>query len=105
MQQTFAMPECFAIAPMNASFFTSSTAGATEQIAKWLKSTGIQLAPKLLRVYYTKYYGGDFLHANMYFPVDALTVPAAEAWGRNVAASMQKMVTRDSSEAVFPALP
>jgi hypothetical protein len=105
MKQTFAMPECFAIAPFEASLFTSATTGAGEQIAKWLQTTHSQLAPKLLRVYYTKYHGGNFLHANLYFPSDAVSVPAAETWGRGVAAAMQKMVTRDSQEAVFPALP
>jgi hypothetical protein len=105
MKQTFNMPECFAIVPVDASLFTSATSGMGEQIAKWLQATQSKLSPKLLRVFYAKYHGGDFLHANMYFPVDSLSVPAAEAWGRGVAAAMQKVVTRDSQEAVFPALP
>lgn len=105
MKQTFSMPECFAITPFDAKPFISSTTGTFEQIGKWLKATQSQLPEKLLRVYYTKYYGGDFLHANLYLPADAQTVPAAEAWGRGVAAAIQKMVTRDSREAAFTTLP
>lgn len=105
MKQTFAMPECFAMVPFDASLFKSASSGVFEQIANWLQSTNRQLPPKLLRVYYTKYYGGDFVHANLYFPFDAQPLPVVEAWGRSVAAAMQKMVTRDSPEAVFPKLP
>lgn len=105
MKQTFNMPECFAIVPFDASLFTSATTGMGEQITKWLQATQNKLSPKLLRVYYAKYHGGDFLHANMYFPIDSLSVPAAEAWGRGVASAIQKVVTRDSQDAIFPALP
>lgn len=105
MKQTFAMPECFAVVNFDAKPFTSTSTGVLAGIGQWLKDTRVEFPEKLLRVYYTKYHGGDFLHANLYLPVEAQSVPAAETWGRGVAAEIGKMVMRDIRQASIPPLP
>jgi hypothetical protein len=105
MKQTFAMPECFAVLPFSPGSITSATSGAFSDITKWMKATKVSLPESLLRVYYTKYRGGDFIHANMYLAGTRETHAAAEAWGREVAAAIAKMVTGDSPMAILPTLP
>lgn len=105
MKATFNMPECFAVTHFDPNTIRTATGGSFGQFKNWLKDNGAALPDKLLRVYYTKYQGGDFLHANLYLPADAQPVPAAEAWGRKVAAELQKVVTRDAAEGVLAALP
>src|SRR6185369_1710734 len=105
MKQNFRMPECFAVVKFPPSTITSATDGPMANIAQWLKDSKTNLPENLLRVYYSKYNGGDFIHANMFLPGSAENYSAAETWGRGVAQAIQKMVVRDSSIAVLPALP
>lgn len=105
MKQTIFMPECFAILQHDAMSFKAGNQRGAAGLGSVLKRLQSQLPEQLLRVFYAKYYGGDFVQANLYLPSDAQTLPAAEAWGRNVAVSIQKMVTRESRSAVIPKLP
>jgi hypothetical protein len=104
MKQTFAMPECFAVAPFGAEAFTSAREGAGAQFAQWMVSSQNKLPEKLWRVFYTKYWGGDFIHVNLYLPATG-DHAAAEKWGRQAAAAVQPMVMRDASQAALPPLP
>jgi hypothetical protein len=104
MRQTFAMPECFAITTYSPAAFTSATTGAVGDVAAWLTSSRTVLPENILRVYYTKYHGGDFLHANMYLQGTPENLPKVEAWGRQAANSLQQMVNRGAI-GVIPSLP
>lgn len=105
MKQNFSMPECFAIQKFPVDSFTSSTTGTFGDVAKWLKASQIKMPADVLRVFYTKYWGGDFVVANMYLPGTAENFAPAEAWGRGVAQAFQRMVSRDSPVALIPPLP
>ena len=105
MKQTFSMPECFAVADFDAQNFLTAPTGLLASIGQWVRDGKLELPERLLRVYYTKYNGGDFLHANLYLPADSLSTQVAEAWGRGVAASIQKMVMRESREATIHRVP
>lgn len=105
MRQTFAMPECFAVQKFPVDSFTTGTSGAFGDIAKWLNASQLKMPADILQVYYTKYWGGDFVHANMYLPGTAENFARAEVWGRGVAQAFQRMVSKDSPAAVIPPLP
>ncbi len=105
MQQTLSMPECFTVTNYPPTNITSATEGLLGDIAKWLKDSRIGLPENILRVYYSKYHGGDFLHAYMYLPGTPDNFAAANTWGRSVAQAIQKMVIRESSFAALPPLP
>jgi hypothetical protein len=105
MDQNWRMPECFAITTMPPATIASWQTGAGAGVARWLKDSQLSLPEDLLRVYYSKYHGGDFLHANMYLPGSSNNFSAAEVWGRGVAQAIKKMVNRDSPSAAIPALP
>lgn len=105
LNQTFALPECLAIVNVAAGAITGQASGPLAEAAKWLMDSKIAIPDQLLRVYYTKYSGGDFLHTYMYLPSPPVTLASAEVWGRAAAQALGKMVTRESESGVLPALP
>jgi hypothetical protein len=106
MKQTFSMPECFTVMKYDSAQMTNATQGYNGQIASWMKQANAALPPKVWRVYYSKYYGGDFIHTFAYFPAaEGQTHAAAESWGRQAAAAIQAMVTRNAPLAALPPIP
>lgn len=104
LQQTFFMPECLAVETYAVGNLTTLGSGAFEDIPRWINSAAVQLPPRMLRIYYAKYHGGDFLHLFAYLPGDKQALPAIEVWSRSVASSLSAAVV-DGQVGVIPDLP
>ena len=105
MKQTFAMPECFTVTKHNPQQFTTASPGVAGDVAKWLGENKIPQLERAHRVYYAKYYRGDFFHATAILPQVGDGHAASEAWGRQVAAQLQAMVLGEKRQAELPTLP
>ncbi len=104
LNQTFAMPECFVIDNETAGSFGAS-ASAHRDLVRWASSNGYGVPNPMVKVFHTKYHGGDFFRFNAYLAGGSGSAPAAEAWGREAVASLAAMVTRSTSQATLPELP
>lgn len=104
LNQTFAMPECFVIDRQTARSFETS-ASINRDLLRWASSNGYVLPNSMLRVFHTKFRGGDYFRFNAYLAGDPSSAPAVETWGRETAASLSAMVTRSSSRGTLPELP
>jgi len=82
----------------------SAQTGLFAEAAKWISGASLKLPDKLWRILYTKHQGGDFLHVNLFLP-GSDDHGKAKVWGRAATASLQPMVTRNTSQAALPPLP
>jgi len=104
LNQTMAMPECFVVANQSPGSFETSTP-IYQDLARWAYGNGYAFPDPMVRVFYTKYHGGDYFRLNAYFAGGPGSVPAAEAWGREAVSSLSAMVTRSTAQGKLPELP
>lgn len=104
LNQTFAMPECFVIDRQTAGSFEAS-APINRDVVRWADNNGLVIPNSMLRVFHTKFRGGDYFRFNAYFPGGTSSAPALEAWGREAAASLSAMVNRSTAQGKLPELP
>ncbi len=104
LNQTPGMPECFVVTNHSAGEFGTLTA-THQDLARWADNNGYTLPDPMVRVFHTKYHGGDFFRLNAHFAGGPGSVPAAEAWGREAASSLSAMVTRSAAQARLPEFP
>lgn len=105
LEQTIAMPECFAINHLKPDQIEKSRTPALVDMQKWAKDSSLAMPPGVVRVNYVKYHGGDFLRVTSYLAGAPGDIPATEPWGRAAVASLSPHVRGKSAPGVLPALP
>jgi hypothetical protein len=102
MNQTYGMPECFAIQRFARELFSESAGGTFPGILKWAQEARLSWPDQFTRVLYMKHHRGQFLRANLYLAGAVESNPWIEKWGRDVAAAMASAVTREGGSIAMP---
>ncbi|WP_048439243.1 SHOCT domain-containing protein [Caenimonas sp. SL110] len=106
MNSTFMMPECFAVQRHRTEVFRNAAAGgAFPDVVNWVAKSRLTWPDQFTRVFYTKFYRGGYVRANLYLAGTHESMPWIESWGRQLASSISAGVTQQTKVATVSPMP